>query len=148
MRDPISISINWTENLQFMAKNDKTDVEVVIGPQAAGENEGKNGTGPKHLFLQGLAGCSGGAIIFLLEKMRAEMPSKFTIDVMGKLTSEHPMYFETIDMIYHFDGNTDQKIIKKAVMMSEEKYCGLTYMLGKAAKINISIVLNGKRIEV
>ncbi len=148
MRDPLNISINWTKKMQFAATNDKTDAKVVIAVQSGDLNEDKKGTGPKHLFLQGFAGCTGGAVLFLLEKMRAEMPLKFWIDVSGKLTSEHPMYFETIDLSYHFEGNTDVNLIKKAVMMSEEKYCGLTYMLRKSAKINIGLTLNGEEIPL
>ena len=146
MRHNVNISINWTEKLQFTATNDKTDAKVAIAIETPDKSEEIKGTGPKHLFLQGLAGCTGGAIIFLLEKMRAEMPTKFMIDISGKLTTEHPMYFETIDITYHFEGNTDVEMIKKVVKMNEEKYCGLTYMLSDMAKINIEIILNGKTI--
>lgn len=147
MRNNVNISINWTEKLQFTATNDKTDAKVAIAIVTPDEREEIKGTGPKHVFLQGLAGCTGGAIIFLLERMRAEMPTKFMVDVSGKLTTEHPMVFETIDIIYHFEGNTDVETIKKVVKMSEEKYCGLTYMLSKMTELKIGIMLNGKNIE-
>jgi uncharacterized OsmC-like protein len=41
------------------------------------------GTEPKHVFLQGLVGCTGGAVLFILEKMRAEIPTKFMVDFSG-----------------------------------------------------------------
>lgn len=147
MRDNLNISVEWTEKLQFTASNDKTDAKIAIAIVVPDKATEPNSTGPKHVFLQGLAGCSGGAIIFLLEKMRAEMPSKFSIDISGKLTNEHPMYFETIDVTYFFEGKTDKEIIKKVVKMNEEKYCGLSYMLGNMAKFNNKIVLNGETIE-
>lgn len=146
MRDNLNVSIDWTEKLKFTATNDKSDAEINIAVEDPDQTAKITGTKPKHVFLQGLAGCSGGAIIFLLRKMRAEMPSKFSMDVSGKLTTEHPMHFETIDMTYNFEGNTDGAMIKKVVQMSEEKYCGLSYMLSKTAKINIAIILNGKPI--
>jgi putative redox protein len=148
MRPPLNISIDWTEKMQFTASNDKTNAKVAIDIITPDQTQEYTGTGPKHVFLQGLAGCAGGAIIFLLEKMRAEMPSKFGIDVHGILTTDHPMYFETIDMTYRFEGKTDENTLKKVVTMTEEKYCGLTYMLSKMAKINIIIKLNGKTIEL
>ena len=147
MKDQKNISINWTEKLQFTATNDKSDDEISIVIKGEGQTEAIKGTEPKHVFLQGLAGCSGGAIIFLLQKMRAEMPTAFKMDVSGTLTTDHPMVFETIDMTYHFEGNTDVEMIKKVITMSEEKYCGLTYMLSKVSKINIMITLNGIAIE-
>ncbi len=147
MRDNLNVSIDWTEKLQFTATNNKTDAEIIIAVENPDKTAKITGTKPKHVFLQGLAGCSGGAIIFLLQKMRAEMPSKFSMDISGKLTTEHPMYFETIDMTFNFEGNTDVEMIKKAVQMSEEQYCGLSYMLRSMAKFNIKILLNGEIVE-
>lgn len=147
MRDNLNVSIDWTEKLQFTATNNKTDAEIIIAVENPDKTAKITGTKPKHVFLQGLAGCSGGTIIFLLQKMRAEMPSKFSMDISGKLTTEHPMYFETIDMTFNFEGNTDVEMIKKAVQMSEEQYCGLSYMLRSMAKFNIKILLNGEIVE-
>ncbi|QFZ55333.1 hypothetical protein FEZ18_11200 [Oceanihabitans sp. IOP_32] len=147
MKDKKNISVKWTEKLQFIATNDRTDAKIDIGIKGEGQKEEIQGTEPKHVFLQGLAGCSAGAIIFLLQKMRAEAPTGFKMDVSGTLTTEHPMVFETIDITYHFEGNTDVEMIKKVITMSEEKYCGLTYMLAQIAKVNIMITLNGKAIK-
>ena len=148
MRDPLNISVDWTEKMQFTATNDKTDAKVAIAVQSGAGATENNATGSKHLFLQGFAGCTGGAVLFLLEKMRAEMPTRFVVDVSGKLTTEHPMYFETIDVVYRIDGNTDVNAIKKAVTMSEDKYCGLTYMLRKASKVSFSVLVNGQAVEM
>lgn len=70
------------------------------------------------------------------------MPTKFKIDISGKLTSEHPMYFETIDITYIVEGKTDVDKLKKVIKMSEEQYCGLSFMVSKSAKINTVILLN------
>ena len=75
------------------------------------------------------------------------MPTKYIVEVSEKLTNDHPMYFETIDMTYQFEGNKGFDMIKKVVKMSEDKYCGLTYMLGEMAKINIRITLNEETIQ-
>ena len=108
-----------------------------------GENKG---TTPKLLFLQSLAGCTGQIVVMFLRKMKAEMPKKFKIDITGKLTSEHPMYFENIDITYHVEGNTDANKLKKVIKMSEEQYCGLTLMVSRMAKINSKLFLNGENI--
>ncbi|HSH52533.1 MAG TPA: OsmC family protein [Bacteroidales bacterium] len=147
MKNKKNISVEWKENLQFIATNDKTDAQIAIAVKDESQKEALKGTEPKYVFLQGLAGCSAGAIIFLLQKMRVEMPTAFKMDVSGTLTTEHPMFFKTIDITYHFEGNTDIEMLKKVVKMSEEKYCGLTYMLSKVSKINIIITKDGKTIE-
>ncbi len=132
--------------MQFTATNDKTDFEVAIDVPYVEEGGEKKGTTPKHLFLQSLSGCTGQIIVMFLRKMKAEMPTKFTIDITGKLTSEHPMYFENIAITYNVKGNTDVKKLKKVIKMSEEQYCGLTLMVSKLAKIETIILLNGEKI--
>ena len=141
----INISIDWTEKLQFIGSNDTTETKVIIDAPSEGGTSVK-GTTPKQLFLQGLASCTAGVVIYLLEKMRAELPTKFKVDVSGQLTKDHPLYFETIDITYELEGNTKVEVIKKVIQMSEEKYCGLTYMLREIAKFNVKVIYNGNII--
>ena len=143
----VNISIEWTEKLQFIASNDTTDTQVIID---APSEEGKStkGTTPKQLFLQGLASCTAGVVIYLLEKMRVELPTKFKVDISGQLTNDHPMFFETMDITYTLEGNASEDKIKKVIQMSEEKYCGLTYMLREVAKFNVKVCYNGKTIAL
>jgi putative redox protein len=148
MREPLNISINWKEKMQFIATNDKTDFEVAIDVPYVEEGGEKKGTTPKYLFLQSIAGCTGQIVVMFLRKMKAEMPSKFSIDITGKLSSEHPMYFENIAITYNLEGNTDVNKLKKVVEMSEKQYCGLTLMVSKMANIDSKLFLNGENIEL
>jgi len=148
MREPLNISINWKEKMQFTATNDKTDFEVAIDTTIAEDGGEKKGTGAKHLFLQAIAGCTGQVVVMMLRKIKAEMPSKLNIDITEKLTSEHPMYFENITITYILKGNTDVNKLEKAIKLSEQKYCGLTFMVSKLAKIDTNLLLNGENIEI
>ncbi len=148
MREPLNISLNWKEKMQFIATNDKTDYEVAIDVPYIEEGGEKKGTTPKHLFLQAIAGCTGQIIVMFLRKMKVEMPSKFKIDIAGKLSSEHPMYFDNIDITYTVEGNTDKNKLVKVIKMSEKQYCGLTYTVAKLGKINTVVILNSENIEM
>jgi len=143
-----NISINWIEKMQFTATNDVSDYEVAIDVPNIEEGGEKKGTTPKHLFLQSLAACNGQIVVMFLRKMKAEMPKSFAVDISANLTTEHPMYFDIIKITYRFEGNTDINKINKVVKMSEEQYCGLTYMMSKTAKINTTIMLNGEQINI
>ncbi len=132
--------------MQFTATNDKSDYEVAIDVPNIEESGEKKGTTPKHLFLQSIAGCTGQIVVMFLRKVKAKMPKKFSIDITGQLTNEHPMYFETINITYNVEGETEVNKLKKVIKMSEEQYCGLSYMVSKLAKINSVILLNGKNI--
>lgn len=146
MNKRINISLDWAGKFQFVGTNDTSNAKVLIDIDIP-ETEKKE-TGPKQLFLQGMASCTAGVLIYLLEKMRVEMPTKLKVDVSGKLTEDHPMYFDAIDVTYHIEGNTGVDAIRKVVEMSEKKYCGLTYMLEKVAKFNVKVLLNGENIEL
>lgn len=143
----VNISIDWTEKLQFIGTNGITDTQVIID---APSEEGKTvkGTSPKQLFLQGLASCTAGVVIYLLEKMRVELPTKFKVDISGQLTDDHPMYFESINIIYFLEGTASEAKIKQVIQMSEEKYCGLTYMLREVTKFNVKVCYNGHTITL
>jgi len=146
MKDPLNISISWKEKLQFVATNDKTDYQVYIDTAEEAVGGQKKGTGSKHLFLQAIAGCSAQVVIMMLQKMKAVMPNKFNVDITGKLTTEHPMIFKTIDFTYKFEGDTKVEQIKKAVKLSEEKYCGLTFTVANLGIVNSNIIVNSKRV--
>jgi len=103
---------------------------------AGGENKGPK---PKTMLLASLAGCTGMDVISILKKMRIE-PEYFNIVVEGELTEEHPKYYKTIHITYEIKGeNLEIDKIEKAIQLSQEKYCGVTAMLNKAAEITFEI---------
>ena len=148
MREPLNVSIEWKEKMQFTATNDKTDYQVAIDVPYIEEGGEKKGTTPKHLFLQAIAGCTGQIIVMFLRKMKAEIPETFSIDITGKLSSEHPMFFENIDITYNVTGNTAEEKLIKVIRMSEEQYCGLTYTVAKLGTVNSKVIFNEMEIAL
>ncbi len=106
------------------------------GPDNGGDNEGM---GPKALMLSSLAGCTGLDIIHVLNKMRVPVP-QFEMIVEGTLTEEHPKTYHTVTLDYRFFGTgLDEDKIKKAVKLSEEKYCGVMEMFRKFCDLKIGV---------
>ena len=61
----------------------------------------------------------------------------------ARLTDEHPKVYKDITVRYIFTGSElDRGKIEKAVNLSQEKYCGVSAMLGKTATIHAEIVTN------
>lgn len=105
-------------------------------PENGGTNEG---LGPKGMMLSALAGCTGLDIVFVLNKMRAEVP-QFKMVVKGALTEEHPKIYHTVWLDYHFYGdNLKEDKIQKAVDLSAEQYCGVMEMFRKFCKLKIGV---------
>ncbi|QNL21105.1 OsmC family protein [Hyphobacterium sp. CCMP332] len=132
------VNTKWTEGLSF--KSDVSGFNIVMDakPEVGGQDMGPS---PKKLMLSSMTGCTGMDVISLLKKMRQEV-TDFEIEAEARQTEEHPKHYDKIHITYKFKGNNlDEAKIRKAVNLSLEKYCGISYMLGKAAKIDYEIVI-------
>lgn len=116
---------------------------------AGRENGGEdNGPRPKGLLLSALAGCTGMDVVSILKKMKLENYS-LQLDVAADSTSEHPKTYHTIYLSYIFSGSDlPEDKIRKAIDLSETRYCGVSAMLRKAAEIKTKIIINGKEIDL
>lgn len=116
---------------------------IDAGAGVGGENKGPR---PKGLMLSALGGCTGMDVVSILRKMKVPQ-YELSIDVSGELTDEHPKIYHTITVEFKFAGNDlSESKIKKAVELSETKYCGVSEMLRKASEIKIKIYINGEEI--
>lgn len=131
------VSTHWKGNMQFESDNPSgKTVFMDTSPENGGHSSGLS---PKAMMLSSLAGCSGLDVISILDKMKVEI-ADFKMDTYGELTNEHPKYYHTVSVEYHFYGeNLEEQKITKAVNLSIDKYCGVMEMFRKFAKINISI---------
>jgi len=128
---------HWKGNLQFESDNPSGKLVLMdTSPENGGYNSGLS---PKAMMLASLAGCSGLDVVSVLKKMKVPF-SDFRIDTSGELTDEHPKYYHSVSVEYHFYGeNLDETKIQKAVNLSIDKYCGVMEMFRKFAEIKTSI---------
>lgn len=109
----------------------------------ASEKIGGNDLGPrpKQLLLAGLIGCTGIDIMSILKKMRVELDD-FDVIVEADNTEEHPKVYENIHLTFIFKGkNLPEEKVKRAVTLSQEKYCGVSAMLKNSTSITYDIVI-------
>ena len=129
----------WVDALAFDATAD-TGQTVRIDTSIEGGGLG-TGMNPKKMLLAALSGCSGMDVVEVLKKMKVEF-SKLTIEAEAEQTEEHPKVFKFINMVYRIDAKPDDlDKVKRAVALSQEKYCGVSAMLAKHCAINYSIIL-------
>ncbi|HDO28200.1 MAG TPA: OsmC family peroxiredoxin [Bacteroidetes bacterium] len=132
------INVKWTEDMAFEAEINGFKIMIDAGEKVGGKNRGPR---PKPLTLVSLAGCTGMDVISILTKMRVK-PDYFNVEVEGELTDEHPKYYHTIHLRYIFRGkDLPMDKLEKAVNLSQDRYCGVTAMLQKAANIIHEIVV-------
>ncbi|MGR7812707.1 OsmC family protein [Lacinutrix undariae] len=136
------VSTHWKGNMQFESDNPSGKTVLMdTSPENGGHSSGLS---PKAMMLSSLAGCSGLDVVSILDKMKVEV-ADFKMDTYGELTDEHPKYYHTVSVEYHFYGeNLEEQKITKAVNLSIDKYCGVMEMFRKFAKINTSIHFHKK----
>lgn len=131
------VTTHWKGNLQF--ESDNPNGKTVLMDTSAEHGGNNSGLSPKAMMLSSLAGCSGLDVISILDKMKVKL-TDFRIDTYGELTDEHPKYYHTVNVEYHFYGeHLNEDKIQKAVDLSVEKYCGVMEMFRKFASVNTSI---------
>ncbi len=127
------ITTHWKGGLTFESDN-PSGKSVTMDTNIEGQEE-RYGLSPKAMMLSSLAGCSALDVISILDKMNLEMDD-FKIEVSGELTDEHPRYYHSVQVDYHFYGSDlNKKKCERAVNLSIEKYCGVMEMFRRFAKV-------------
>jgi putative redox protein len=132
------VTTKWLSNMAFEADVHGHKIILDAGPNAGGENRGPR---PKPLMLASLGGCTAMDVISILKKMRVEV-DEFNVRVEGELTEEHPKHFIKIHVVYEFTGkDLPMDKLKKAVELSEERYCGVSAVYKKTMVMTSEIVV-------
>lgn len=122
--------------MNFLAYVGNHNVSMDSVIQYEGEDLGVQ---PKSLLLISLAGCTGMDVIAILKKMNVE-PEYFNVNVVSESASVHPKKLIAVHITYEFKGgNLDQEKILKAVVLSQDKYCGVKASLDKEIKMSYEI---------
>ena len=132
-------TVSWKGKMAFEAEIEGKKFTIDAGEKVGGENQGPT---PKPLMLTSLAGCTGMDVISILKKMRVDLDD-FKVSVEGELTDEHPKHFIKMMVTYEFWGKElPLDKIKKAVDLSEERYCGVSVVYKKVMPIESEIILH------
>jgi putative redox protein len=107
-------------------------------PAGGGADEGSR---PKELMLAALAGCSGMDVVSILKKMRVEITG-LDIRIEANVTEEHPKHYDKMHVIYEFTGSDlPMEQLKKAVDLSQERYCGVASVYKQVMEVTYEIVI-------
>ena len=137
------IDVQWMGKMQFNALVNGHTV-VMDAPEKVGGED--NGPIPKPFVLTALAGCTGMDIAAILRKAEKN-PDDFDMKVIGEISKRPPIEYIGVHVIYDFKGKPEnQEASLKAVIDSQEKYCGVSSMLRKAIPVTWEVNYNGKSV--
>jgi putative redox protein len=128
----ISAKAIWTENERYVAE--ATSRHALVMDTAAE----KTANSPMELVLIALCGCTASDVVGILRKKREPFVS-LVVSAESERASGYPAVYTEIRLKYRVGGKVSRKAMEDAVRLSKEKYCSVSAMLEKTAKITIHI---------
>lgn len=131
-----SISMSWLGDMAFETEINGHKLILDATEKVGGKDRGPR---PKAMMMVALAGCTGMDVVSILAKMRVDYDS-LNIRVDSELSEEHPKRYTKMKLIYEFKGkNLSLDKVKKAVELSQEKYCGVSANYREAMDLDYEI---------
>lgn len=131
-----SIQTHWQKNMAFDSQVGSHSVRTDAPATAGGDDSAAS---PKKLMMVALAGCTGVDVVEILKKMRVEFDD-LAITIEAELTDEVPSVYSAMHIVYAFKGeNLSEDKLKRAVELSQDKYCGVSMMYKKIMDITWEI---------
>jgi len=128
----IAAALNWTDKERYVGE--ATSGHSIVMDTAAE----KTANTPMELVLLALCGCTASDVVGILRKKR----EKFTgleVRAAAERADGYPAVYTSIHLTYIVRGHVPQKAMADAVHLSKEKYCSVSAMLEKTAKITYTI---------
>ena len=134
MKETVNVSLKGKMAFEVEVSGHKIIIDA--DEKVGGENMGPR---PKPLMLAALGGCTAMDVVSILRKMRVNFEN-VNVKVDGELTEEHPRHFYKIHLTYEFTGrDLPLEKLEKAVNLSQDKYCGVSYSYMKAMELTHEI---------
>ncbi len=124
----VEAKVNWTDNDRFVGQASSRHALVLD----AGQD--KTANSPMELVLVGLCGCTATDVVNILRKKREPFTS-VEVRAEAERAPEPPTVYTHIKLTYRVAGNVSKKAVEDAVRLSKDKYCSVSAMLQKTAKI-------------
>jgi len=128
----IEASVYWTDNERYVGA--ATSRHSIVMDTATE----KTASTPMELVLLALCGCTASDVVGILRKKR----EKFTgleVQARAERADGYPAVYTSIHLTYLVHGEVSKKAMEDAVRLSKEKYCSVSAMLEKTAKITYTI---------
>ncbi|MBP7460027.1 MAG: OsmC family protein [Candidatus Delongbacteria bacterium] len=96
------------------------------------------GSTPMELILMALGGCTGMDVLSILQKKRLKV-TDLRLELEGEKSTDYPMVYTHITITYHVYGHgIKEEDVKRAVELSESKYCSVQAMLRQSCPITLN----------
>lgn len=125
--------IKWNDGMSFLAESGSGHAVLMDGPPEAG---GRNlGPRPMEMLLMGTGGCAAFDVVLILKKSRQDI-NDCVVEIEAERAPQDPKVFTRIHFHFILTGKKlNAQQVERAIVLSAEKYCSASIMLGKTAQL-------------
>jgi len=98
----------------------------------------EDGPSPMQVTLQMIGACS---LVDVIVGLKDRQFTKVWVELDSTRAEATPRVFESVEMIYHVEGNVPEKLLERIVAKSHEKYCSVSNMFTEV-KMTSSVVVH------
>jgi putative redox protein len=100
---------------------------------------------PVEYFATGIIGCTGIDLVMMAEKDGYEVKN-YSVKAEIERTDSVPMKFDSMHIIYEFEGEFDAAKAKRYIGASLENYCTTVNSICDSVKVSYTVIQNGETI--
>jgi len=123
-------TVKWIGEQKFVATSPSGHAVTIDS-----DRQSNKAPGPMELLLLALGSCTATDVVIILEKKRQKLESLEVI-CSGERASEPPSVWTKLEIFYRLRGRLDEAAVKRAIELSEEKYCSVSATLKKSATLS------------
>ena len=121
--------VQWTGEQKFVAISPSGHALAMDS-----DRNSNTGPGPMELLLMALGACTATDIVIILEKKRQKLESLEVI-CSGERATDYPQVWNKLEILFRLRGKLQESSVKRAIQLSEEKYCSVAATLKKSAEL-------------
>ncbi len=122
--------VRWVGAEQFVAVGPSGHAVPLDSDRAS-----NTAPGPMELLLLALGSCTATDVVSILKKKRQKLEA-LEVQVSGERAQKPPAVWVKLEIVYRLRGKLDDKAVRDAIELSENKYCSVAAMLAKTAQIS------------
>ncbi len=132
--DPVTV--DWKgEGLLMEATTPHGRVDLSSSLDRAGA-----GVTPMEALAVALGACTAMDVVSILAKMRQPLEG-LRVEVHGETAEDHPRRYLSLEVVYRLRGDLDEARVRRAVDLSEQRYCSVAATLQPAVPLSSRIVI-------
>jgi putative redox protein len=122
-------SIQWIGEEKFVATGPSGHALTIDSDRTSNK-----APGPMELVLMALGACTATDVVSILKKKRQDLEA-LEVVCSGERATEPPTVWKKLEILYRLRGSLDEAAVKRAIELSEQKYCSVSAMLQKTATL-------------